>query len=224
MRMAKTKVYRASPIAALGSALIIMLWINFAVSLGSAGLAFIDWRLASSLPPETLLGVYGEVPGFPIMDITGMLRLVVILVAVVAGIVSLQWIYRANMNAQAWSPAMRVSPFWSVAWFFIPVAFLWKPFQGVSDTWDVSHGSIRTPALLRWWWAVWLISNFTGQISFRLGMRAETTGMLAMSFLAEALSAITATASVLTFLWIVQAVTAAQTRRMTTPPSPSDHL
>ena len=43
--------------------------------------------------------------------------------------------------------------------------------------WQNENGS----ALLGWWWALWLLSGFLGQASFRMSMRADTISSLEAS-------------------------------------------
>ena len=43
-------------------------------------------------------------------------------------IIGLAWIYRATRNLFYFRiPQLTISPAWSVGWFFIPIAFFWKP-------------------------------------------------------------------------------------------------
>ena len=87
---------------------------------------------------------------------------------VATGVATLRWIRVANANAQRLAGGMRITAGWNVGWFFVPVANLWKPFQGLRETWAVSHDAVgwqqvRVPALLRWWWAAWLaVTLFSG--------------------------------------------------------------
>jgi len=91
----------------------------------------------------------------------------------VAGVLTLVWIFRSCVNAHALtSGAMEFTPGWAVGWNFIPIASLWKPFQAVREIWNVSRGvegsTESTPTFMRFWWGLWLTGNFAAQISFRL--------------------------------------------------------
>ncbi|MGB0798912.1 MAG: DUF4328 domain-containing protein, partial [Planktomarina sp.] len=56
-----------------------------------------------------------------------------------AYVASGMWIYRAAHNANQISPSeTRITPGWSVGWFFIPVASLWKPYQAMRHTWNTA--------------------------------------------------------------------------------------
>jgi hypothetical protein len=67
---------------------------------------------------------------------------------------------------------------WSVGWYFIPIASLWKPFQALREIWKASVDpvhwqSIPTNPLLGWWWAGFLVSNILDQASFRMSTAAH---------------------------------------------------
>ena len=96
-----------------------------------------------------------------------------------AGVAVLRWVYVTNRNAHAVNPAMTITPGWAVGWFFIPVASLFKPFDGLRQTWQTaadpgSPDSVPVPALLRIWWGCWITSSILSNIDFRLTMKAET--------------------------------------------------
>jgi hypothetical protein len=89
------------------------------------------------------------------------------------------WIYRANGNARALGAAgMQFTPGWSVGWYFIPVAYFWKPFQAMREIWKASKNparwqSERTDPILGWWWFGWITSNLLGQLDFTMSMAAH---------------------------------------------------
>ena len=80
-----------------------------------------------------------------------------------------RWIYRASANAHSLSEAMTISPGWSVGWYFIPIANLFKPYQAMKETWLASHSGAYVDArLLPWWWGLWIVTNVLGNISMRM--------------------------------------------------------
>ena len=47
------------------------------------------------------------------------------------------WIYRIYKNLYAMNiPHLRQSPGLAVGWYFIPIACLWKPYEGIKDAWN----------------------------------------------------------------------------------------
>jgi hypothetical protein len=84
------------------------------------------------------------------------------------------WLYRANANARALGATdLMGSPGLAVAWFFIPIAFLFMPYLTVRDTMRASaeprdwQGQ-SAPALAGLWWACYLAATIFGAISFRV--------------------------------------------------------
>ncbi len=58
------------------------------------------------------------------------------------------------------------SPGWAVAYYFIPIVNLFRPFQVMRDTWRASDSrhadgtqwmTAATPALIGVWWAIYLL-------------------------------------------------------------------
>lgn len=107
-----------------------------------------------------------------------------VLVFIVTGVVFLRWIYRANKNArQLGAKGMQFTPGWSVGWYFVPIANLWKPYQAMKEIWNASVDPLKWDAqgrspILGLWWALWLLSSFLGNLSFRLAVQAETIAEL----------------------------------------------
>lgn len=114
-------------------------------------------------------------------QIVGITQIVIFLVS---GILFLKWIYRANFNArQLGASGMWFSPGWSIGWYFIPFANLWRPYQAMKEIWKASSNpqewkSQPVPSLLGWWWFVWIVSNVFGNASFRMAVNADQIGEL----------------------------------------------
>lgn len=89
------------------------------------------------------------------------------------------WVYRANFNArQIGAQGMKVTPGWSVGWYFVPIWGLWKPYVAMKEIWKASlnpkdwHNQ-QVPALLGWWWFFWLLTQSLSMQSFKLSAKAE---------------------------------------------------
>lgn len=78
----------------------------------------------------------------------------------------LMWVYRANYNAgQLGATKMEFTPGWAVGWYFIPIAWFWKPYQAMKEICQTSCNPQRwweedRPGLLPAWWALWLLTFF----------------------------------------------------------------
>ncbi|MDQ3331938.1 MAG: DUF4328 domain-containing protein [Planctomycetota bacterium] len=115
---------------------------------------------------------------------------------------------RANANAHALgAEGLTYTPGWTVAWFFIPIANLFKPYLTVRETWrasDPAHLDWRQnhlPKLLPIWWTLWLVSSVLDRVTTAYSRSAESvselTGLtimtMASGFVAIVLSVVAAT-------------------------------
>jgi hypothetical protein len=107
-------------------------------------------------------------------QIIGILALLVYLGTVVSFLV---WFYRVHRNLPALGARdLKYTPGWAVGGFFVPFLNLIRPLQVMREIW---HGSdprglerdmapaepsvrkqLGTPALIGWWWALWLFCGF----------------------------------------------------------------
>lgn len=94
------------------------------------------------------------------------------------------FLFLASRNAHALAQAvrgdgttgMRYTPGWTVAWFFVPVAFWFKPYSAVKELWLVSGlrgvdddgRDTSTPWYLPLWWAVWVLVPILRAVSGKL--------------------------------------------------------
>ncbi|MEO1170420.1 MAG: DUF4328 domain-containing protein [Pseudomonadota bacterium] len=100
-------------------------------------------------------------------------------VTVISTAVFGRWIYVAASNLVDYGvEQFEYTPGWSVGWFFIPIANLFKPYQAMRQIWNGSRGSPggdidANHTLLIFWWGSWLATGIAGNISFRTFMTAE---------------------------------------------------
>ena len=90
------------------------------------------------------------------------------------------WFRRLYRNLPALGARnLRFKPGWAVGAWFVPILNLFRPVQITYDIWKASEPDMseapdtpwrtqRNPALIGFWWAAWVISNWTAQIAFRL--------------------------------------------------------
>ena len=215
--MTTTRTYRARAIAALGETASLGLLINAVSDSLAVMAAGLDLYLMSKMAGDTPLDSYGAFPdptGLAMM--TGLARIVMLVVTFITSFIVLKWIYRANRNAHAFARGLNSKPPWAVAWYFIPVAALWKPFEAMEETWKVSHGpegwkARFTPDILRQWWGFWLAGSLIGNVAFRMGFRVgDVQGMMWVTGLELASSAFFVVCGLI-LRRIVEDVTRAQT-------------
>ena len=115
------------------------------------------------------------------------LELIDLTIFVISGALILMWIYRANYNArQIGVSGMKFTPGWSVSWYFIPLANVWKPYQAMKEIWKASSSPQNwsnqpVSSLLSWWWFSWIVFNLFGLAKSHLNGVGEILSHLILS-------------------------------------------
>lgn len=130
-----------------------------------------------------LRGDGGE--GSPTWMMIAVLRvLATIAIGLATAILVLNWIQRANHNARHLGAAdMKYTPGWAVGWYFVPVAWFWKPYQAMKETWRASANPAdwrREPVspLLHWWWALWILPFWgVSPVDWAVGRTLDEAGV-----------------------------------------------
>jgi len=155
----------------------------------------------------------------------GIIGVVLLGVSIGAMIFFLMWFHRAHRNLRSLGVTdLRFSSGWAIGWWFIPIFSLFRPYQVMKEIWQGSNpatmpGETENPwprpslALIGWWWALFLIMGFAGQISFRLAANAKSIEeLVAASWVDIGDCLITVLAALLAIL-VVRRVTANQDER-----------
>ena len=146
----------------------------------------------------------------------GIVGIIQMVIFIVSGILILKWIYRANYNArQLGAQDMQFTPGWSVGWYFIPIASLWKPYQAMKEIWKASHApsdwkESSVPALLQWWWFFFIVTSILNNVSFRITLRAEELSELMYASIATQISDISSIPLALITMAVIMGVHKAQ--------------
>jgi hypothetical protein len=142
----------------------------------------------------------------------GMIGITQFIIFLVSGILILKWIYRANFNVrQLHASEMQFTPGWSIGWYFIPFANLWKPYQAMKEIWKASSNpqdwkNQSVSPILGWWWFFWIVSNMFANASFRMSLRAESINELISANVVTLLSDLTEIPLSLIMLVVVKKV------------------
>jgi hypothetical protein len=79
-----------------------------------------------------------------------------------------------NIRALVAKPGfLEYTPGWAVGWYFIPIAFWWKPYQAHKEIWQASDSPSQpatgtVPGIVGIWWAFWIIMNIAANFSSRI--------------------------------------------------------
>ncbi len=93
---------------------------------------------------------------------------------IVTSIVCLTLLRRLRWNVDTLgAQGLDSSPGWSIGWFFVPIANLWKPYQATTQTWQASVNpqdwrKPTPPWFFPVWWALWIIGGFADRLASRL--------------------------------------------------------
>ena len=83
------------------------------------------------------------------------------------------WIYVAGKNLEEAELDLEFTPGSRIWWFVVPIACLFKPFQGMREMWNASHGVEHyddNDGLVTTWWCLWLGGSFAASFtSFAAG-------------------------------------------------------
>lgn len=121
------------------------------------------WYRILLADPVSLIGEPGRLQFLETFwMIVGSLHLIGFVVSVILFLV---WHHRVRDQLKLVNPAgVTYSPGWALAWWFVPIANLFKPFMVVRETWHASNGHLASehraaPLWLMAWWLTVLIGN-----------------------------------------------------------------
>ena len=133
------------------------------------------------------------------------------------------WFYQARKNADGRGWRQRWGPGWAIGAWFVPVIFLWFPYQIMADIWRAGLPASergRPPWLPIAWWACWLLAWFTG---FRYISATTSTfhGFTAGFYLGETIpSKIFEAAAAILLILVIRAVSNEGVGRPLAPDQP----
>jgi hypothetical protein len=139
-----------------------------------------------------------------------------------AGITFLAWLSRCVDNVPSLTGEIPgATPRWSIGWWFVPFANLWKPYEVVKDL-DarMSAEGRSTGFLLITWWLVWIFGNI---VSFFVSRLPEPTTLEALSewFTANVGSDIFVVVGAILAILVVRRIQGRAVRRAASgPPAP----
>lgn len=104
---------------------------------------------------------------------------------ILSSILFFYWFYRAYRNLGSLGAlGLTFNPKWVVAYFFIPVLCLWKPYVALKEIWKVSDSthpsegyswrSAKVSGILIFWWITFVLSNMMGTFFLTESLNAES--------------------------------------------------
>ncbi len=101
------------------------------------------------------------------------------------GILFLMWFHRAHRNLPSLGVTnLRFTPRWAVGCFFVPIISLVRPFQVAREIWNASDPestdprswrNLATPAVVGWWWGMFLATAILAYAVLLLASGSQDT-------------------------------------------------
>lgn len=139
---------------------------------------------------------------------------------IIAAVAFLRWIYLASKNlAPLGVSGQRFSPGWAVGWWFIPIMWLFRPYQVMAEIWRGSYPETGPEAwqdlpvspLMGFWWAAWLVSNWIANVSILILFSSDTSiDALITSYIIFIASDIVSLASLILAIILIRQITSNQ--------------
>ncbi|KAK0360532.1 hypothetical protein LTR94_026938 [Friedmanniomyces endolithicus] len=214
------KTVEARPIARLTLWLTIVLIaamankLMLAIAYGLHGLALADFAAADPLT------MFDPVPGAQGVEaVLTSASLLLVVLALSSGALALIWIRRANQIAHVFAWNIQATPLWSVLWWFIPGAALFKPYGVFSEILRSSQDPDRWRALgdrpqLRWWWGLHLVGGLCGSIASFLERRTATVADVVLAEQILIVSLVVQLVAGCLFLGLIKRIARSQTQLM----------
>lgn len=122
--------------------------------------------------------------------ITSIVGLSQTVLAIILAVVFLKWIYRFNHNLRLLSgQRMEFTPGWSIGWYFIPIACLYKPYQAMKEIFRRANRDDQMESnILPLWWLLWITSAFAARIAMKMTFNSDGYDSLLASTVAYMVS------------------------------------
>ncbi|MCL2416977.1 MAG: DUF4328 domain-containing protein [Bacteroidales bacterium] len=104
---------------------------------------------------------------------------------IISFITFIMWFRRAYFNLHQKDKTLQFSEGWAAGSWFVPIVNLYRPYQIMKEIYNETKYLLTKKGLsekvnystiyLGWWWALWIISGFIGQIVLRYTFRGADT-------------------------------------------------
>ena len=127
----------------------------------------------------------------------------------------LMWKHKASKNlAPLGVSNQRFSPRWAVAYYFIPILNLFRPYQVMKEIYLRSGGGGTTPSysILTAWWGMWIISEFiNNRIARQFFKEHNIDDLIALNYASIVGDFLTIVAGILVFVVVSRITTNQET-------------
>ncbi len=179
------------------------------LAIGVAGLSALVVANGIGLLDRAVAGTATQTEFFAFTNLTEDLDNLSAVLQLASAICVLAWLHRAVANVPSLGRGTpRWSPWQSVIWWFVPLAFLVMPFAIVRDVWRRMSpaGDQTSSAVVGGWWILYLAGSLGSRAASQAAATASTVEELRSLFLAvTGLLVATAISGVL-LIWVIRTV------------------
>ena len=192
----------------------IVIW-TFYIYIGLLALTLISTSMVNSFVASIESGLYydnilmmQEAEAHDLRE--GIIALFFMIVLIFCIVTFLRWTYKSSQISHlSGAKDLIFSPGWSVGWYFIPIATLWKPFQAFKQIYQVSiqitdWKNVPIPSNLRWWWGLFIVSGIINNMLFRIYLSFDIYSDYSSIFIIEIIVSVMEAACCLIIIKIVK--------------------
>jgi hypothetical protein len=173
-------------------ATIILLWIVLCLDILSAISDLMQYHLLQ----DAANGITVTEEEASANDLREMIIGIVYMVAYFScGIVFLYWFRRAYYNLHQRASVLSYTEGWAAGSWFVPILCLFRPVQIMRELFTVTDAILANQIpgyapkanklVIGFWWALWIITSFIGNIILRYSFRADTLDQIIASTIAN---------------------------------------
>jgi hypothetical protein len=124
-------------------------------------------------------------------SIEGIIGLFYMIGFIISTITFIQWFRRAYFNLHLIVGNLSYSEAWASGSWFVPILNLFRPYRIMKELYvetrlllvrnRINFNQNLYTDNLGWWWTIWIISNWVGNVVFKSSLKAETINELITS-------------------------------------------
>ena len=199
---------------------VIFLWLNVAISLIAILSDYAEIRLLSRVIEGQFVTVEEADTNDSRQLIVGLAQMIIF---IATAILFSMWLYRVSYNLSPLGIRSRKhTPGWTVAYFYIPIINLYRPYQAIKEIWQASNPETdltnsnwqqtSTSYILGLWWTLWAAGLLFTRIANRT-QRAESLSSMVSSDWMSIISGILITLAAVLALLVVRRINMMQNKK-----------
>jgi len=161
---------------------IILIWIVMALEIVNLFSSYMQYDLLQNIANGNYVSDEATEANDTREAVVGIIYFIAYLIS---GITFIMWFRRAYFNLHQKVRSLSFTEGWAAGCWFVPVLNLLRPYQIMKEIYVETKKLFTTRGLsekvdysasyLGWWWTLWIISGFIGQIILRFALNSDDT-------------------------------------------------